>query len=407
MDTGLCARASDGSAACTGGNGNGQVGDGATTDRSTLTAIDTSGTLNGASIIDIQRGGWHTCVTTSTGEVSCWGSNNAGQLGDTTSGNSTTPVSTKLLGPDVSMGGSAATNVTRTSPAAATATTSAHTPGTVHVVTTNQDGQTATLTNGYTYTATVPSAPTSLSTSPSNSSVVLTWVAPGSTGGSSITDYKIEYSPDSGTTWNTFTHAASTATTQTVTSLTPGTTYTFRVSAINAVGTSSPSATATGTPLYITLSSLPTINLNVTPDSAGRISSQANTATVSTNNANGYTLQLSTTSSSRNLTRSGGSETLTPSSGSSGSPGALATNTWGYRVDNTGGFGSGTYLETNVTSSVFTWAGVPGVGSPTTLRTTTSTASNDQTTVWYGMKAASDKPSGNYINTILYTAIVN
>ena len=393
---------------CWGDNTYGQLGDGTTTNRAAPVQMNTSGVLSGKTPVQVSTGNYTTCVATREKTTACAGYNASGELGNNSSVNSTSLALTQAyaLPYILTFGGTGAANIGYIDQNTLTASTPSHAAGAVNVSLTRSDGQSSTLTNGYTYIG-APGAPTGLTTTPASGGVTLNWAAPASNGGSAITDYFVEYSSNGGTTWNTFTHAASTATTQTVTSLTPGTTYTFRVSAVNAVGTSSPSTTAIGTPLYITLSSLPTINLNVTPDSAGRISSQANTATVSTNNANGYTLQLSTTSSSRNLTRSGGSETLTPSSGSSSSPGALATNTWGYRVDNTGSFGSGTYLETNVTSSVFTWAGVPGVSSPTTLRTTSSTASNDQTTIWYGMKAASDKPSGNYINTILYTAIVN
>ena len=68
-------------------------------------------------------------------------------------------------------------------------------------------------------------------------SVNLTWVAPAANG-SPITDYLVEYSSDGGATWQVFNHAASTATSITVTGLTVGTQYQFRVKALNGVGTS-------------------------------------------------------------------------------------------------------------------------------------------------------------------------
>jgi hypothetical protein len=56
-------------------------------------------------------------------------------------------------GASVSLGGTAATNVTVVSSASITATTPAHAAGTVNVVVTNGNGQSGTLSNGYTYTS--------------------------------------------------------------------------------------------------------------------------------------------------------------------------------------------------------------------------------------------------------------
>jgi Domain of unknown function (DUF1929)/IPT/TIG domain/Glyoxal oxidase N-terminus len=57
-----------------------------------------------------------------------------------------------LAGAAVSFGGTAATGVTFGSSTTITATTPAHAAGAVNVVVTNTDGQSGTLTNGYTYT---------------------------------------------------------------------------------------------------------------------------------------------------------------------------------------------------------------------------------------------------------------
>jgi hypothetical protein len=78
----------------------------------------------------------------------------------------------------------------------------------------------------------------------------VSWTAPtGVIAQAPITDYVVQYSSNSGSTWTTFTRAASTATSATVTGLTNGTAYTFRVAAVNAVGTGSySSASASVTP---------------------------------------------------------------------------------------------------------------------------------------------------------------
>jgi hypothetical protein len=92
---------------------------------------------------------------------------------------------------------------------------------------------------------TLPTVPTAVGGSPSNGQVVVTWSAPGSDGGAAISDYIIQWRESSGPgAWNTVADGTSTATTATVTGLTNGTGYDFRVAAANVAGTgaySSPS----------------------------------------------------------------------------------------------------------------------------------------------------------------------
>jgi hypothetical protein len=87
---------------------------------------------------------------------------------------------------------------------------------------------------------TVPGAPTAVIGVGAAASVALSWTVPASNGGAAITDYTVQYavSPP-GTAWNTFSHTASTSTALTVTGLTNGTAYVFRVAAVNSVGTGS------------------------------------------------------------------------------------------------------------------------------------------------------------------------
>lgn len=81
---------------------------------------------------------------------------------------------------------------------------------------------------------------------PSNatsSSVDLSWTAPAS--GGTPTDYIVQHSPAGAGTWTTFADGVSTGTTATVTGLTAGTNYDFRVAATNSAGTGTYSSTAT------------------------------------------------------------------------------------------------------------------------------------------------------------------
>jgi len=93
-----------------------------------------------------------------------------------------------------------------------------------------------------------------VSASAGNGQLTLSWTAPG-TGGSAITDYVVEqYDPDTAT-WNVLTDGVSTSTSYVVAGLTNGTSYSFRVSAKNAIGTGTASSTASGTPAVVTSSS--------------------------------------------------------------------------------------------------------------------------------------------------------
>jgi hypothetical protein len=97
-----------------------------------------------------------------------------------------------------------------------------------------------------TITATAPSAPSAPTAAVGNNQVTLSWTA-GSDGGAAISDYVIEYSTDNST-WTIFADGTSTSTSATVTGLTNGTLYYFRVKATNSVNTGAASSNATATP---------------------------------------------------------------------------------------------------------------------------------------------------------------
>ena len=94
-----------------------------------------------------------------------------------------------------------------------------------------------------------PTAPSNLRASAASSGrVELSWSAPAKTGGADITGYKVEVSTDNGNNWTDLvTDTTSTDTTYSHAGLSSSSTYHYRVSAINAIGTSPVSNTASAT----------------------------------------------------------------------------------------------------------------------------------------------------------------
>jgi hypothetical protein len=149
-----------------------------------------------------------------------------------------------------------------------------------------------------------------------------------------------------------------------------------------------------------------TVTANVTPTGSGAQTIASDTITVSTNDSLGYTLQIA--DSDATTTMISGANSIPASAGTQAVPIAQAANTWGYRVDNLGGFGAGpTSGATSQAIGAVKFAGVPATGSPNTLKTTATTASNDTTTVWYAVAANTTQPSGTYSDSVTYTTTAN
>jgi hypothetical protein len=105
----------------------------------------------------------------------------------------------------------------------------------------------------------LPAAPTSVTATAGNAQATVSWTAPtGVLAQTPVTDYTVQYSSNSGSSWTTFTRAASTATSGVVvTSLTNNTAYVFRVRAVNGIGSgaySSASVAVTPTDQFVVTS---------------------------------------------------------------------------------------------------------------------------------------------------------
>lgn len=110
----------------------------------------------------------------------------------------------------------------------------------------------STNTNPYT----IPSAPSITSVSATNAAVTVNWTAPVSNGGRAVTEYSVQYSSNSGSTWSSPV-SAGLALTKLVTGLTNGTSYIFRVYATNLRG-SGPVSSSSSSIIPFTIPSAPT-----------------------------------------------------------------------------------------------------------------------------------------------------
>ena len=79
---------------CTGENGNGQLGDSSSTDRELFvrTAFP-----SGSKMVAIESGEYHSCTISDVGKVYCWGNGGNGRLGDGNTTSRTSPVSVSMI----------------------------------------------------------------------------------------------------------------------------------------------------------------------------------------------------------------------------------------------------------------------------------------------------------------------
>ena len=232
--------------------------------------------------------------------------------------------------------------------------------------TTNNCSDAVTVTIG-TPAPTFPDPPTGLAaTANGQTRIDLSWTAPVDDGGAAINGYRVEVSTDNSSWSDLAADTASTTTSYNHTGLTAGSTRYYRVSAINSVGTSLTSTTASAT----TTAALPTF-----PDPPTGLAATANgqtridlswTAPVDDGGAaiSGYRVEVSTDNSSwSDLAADTGSTATTY-----GHTGLTAGSTRYYRVSATNSVGTSL---TSDTASATTAAAAPTTpGTPTGLAAT-------------------------------------
>ena len=234
----------------------------------------------------------------------------------------------------------------------------------VSAINTNGAGTASNVDSATTGTS-VPGAPTGLTATASGATQIdLSWSAPGSTGGSAITGYKIEVSPNGTSGWtDQVANTNSTATTYAHTGLASGDTRHYRVSAINAngAGTASNVATATtgttvpGAPTGLTTTASGTTQIDLSwtaPASTGGSAITGYNIEVSPNGISSWTDQVANTNSTATTYAH---------------TGLAAGDTRHYRVSaiNTNGAGTASNVDSATTGTT-----VPG--APTGLTTTAS-----------------------------------
>jgi alpha-tubulin suppressor-like RCC1 family protein len=251
-----CAVGSDGNGYCWGYNNHGQLGNGSSgsgADSNIPVLVSQGAVPVGVTFTSISAGVWHTCGRLSNNRTLCWGNNQSGQLGNRETVNRPTPSYVLIVkSPTIEFGSTPATSTTYTSTTAMSAVSPTLSAGTIPVKLTNPDGQYDIYNI---FAGSIPSAPLNLVATYGDGQVVLGWSKPADEGGE-VTDYIVQYSNDGGSTWNTFNDGTSSNRYTTVTGLTNGNLYTFRVAAVNPAGTGAYSNTVQSTPQALVITSI-------------------------------------------------------------------------------------------------------------------------------------------------------
>jgi hypothetical protein len=214
--------------------------------------------------------------------------------------------------------------------------------------------------------STVPGIPLSLSATGANTQVTLSWSAPANNGGESLTDYLVQYRVNGDPTWITFSDGTSATTGAVVTGLTNGTTYNFRVAAVNVLGAGAYGSSVNGTPATV-----PSAVGTVTPTPGDEEVALAWSAPANGGSAiTDYIVQYKETSSGTWLTFTDGA---TSSTGATVT-GLTNDTDYDFRVAAINVIGTGTYSAT---------------------ATSTPTAPSGSPPGWYGVSDASTTNSGH------------
>jgi alpha-tubulin suppressor-like RCC1 family protein len=233
-----CALDSTGKAYCWGTNNVGQLGDGSTSSSGVPVAVDTSGVLAGKTLTQVTVAQDNACALDSTGAAYCWGFDGSGQLGDDAPVNSdsTVPVAVHIGGV---LAGKTLTQIS----GGQSQVCALDTADAVYCWGSGYLGDNSPEPFSTVPVLTGPQAPTGVTATPGNATAKVSWKAPTSLDGGTLTGYTATATPG-GTAC-----ATTRSTTCTIAGLTGGTTYSITVVAHTTVGDSGASAPTTVIPL--------------------------------------------------------------------------------------------------------------------------------------------------------------
>ena len=155
--------------------------------------------------------------------------------------------------------------------------------------------------------------------------------------------------------------------------------------------------TAAATLAITTDASVGKLTIPITPSPTGAFTSRDLKVNVATNNITGYVLSMNTVGENTAMVNtSNPSYTLPSTANTVASPGTLGINTWGYSVWTSG----------QLTPST-TFSSLPPLSAPREITTTTAPSSSSITTLTFGTNVDTTIASGEYKNTIIFTATTN
>jgi len=132
-----------------------------------------------------------------------------------------------------------------------------------------------------------------------------------------------------------------------------------------------------------------TLSIPITPTPSGTEARGEITVNVTTDNPTGYSLYMNTATTTTELTHTNDIDTIAMTSNTTA--GVLASNTWGYNL----GLGATTFLA------------VPIPDNSRIINGSIAPIADDETIVTVGVRADTAVPSGQYTNTLEFTAVTN
>jgi alpha-tubulin suppressor-like RCC1 family protein len=238
-----CALDTAGLGYCWGRNNHGQLGN-STTDgfdgpHPTATAVTTTGALSGKSLAQLTLGEFHVCAADTGGAGYCWGQDNAGQLGN---GGTNTDSNVAVA---VNTGGALSGKSLVQISAEYQSTCGQDSSGALYcwgLGTSGQLGNNAATTSTTAVVVVIPGPPTSVTAFPGDTTATVRWAAPSSFGTGTLTGYTATAYPGGASCTTTG------ATTCAITGLTNGISYSVTVVTRTTVGDSVAGGPATATP---------------------------------------------------------------------------------------------------------------------------------------------------------------